>query len=144
MDQQSLPPQQRRTFLLVMIAGVCAALAAATAWPVWRFLAPSSEDGAAAKVPVARESVEVGGAHFFNFRGRPAVVVQPTPGKFAAFSAVCTHLGCIVKWVPEKGEFLCPCHAGRFSTEGAVLGGPPPQPLESLPVTLADDQLLVG
>lgn len=144
MDEQSLPPQQRRTFLLIMIAGVSAALAAAAAWPVWRFLAPSSDEDAAAKVPVPRASVEVGEAHFFNFRGRPAVVLQPTPGKFVAFSAVCTHLGCIVKWVPEKGEFLCPCHAGRFSTEGAVLGGPPPQPLESLPVTLADDQLLVG
>lgn len=144
MDEQSLPPTQRRTFLLLMIGAVSAALAALAAWPVWRFLAPSSEDGAAAKVPVPRASVEVGAAHFFNFRGRPAVLLQPTPGKFLAFSAVCTHLGCIVKWEQDKGEFLCPCHAGRFSAEGAVLGGPPPKPLESLPVALAGDQILVG
>ena len=144
MDQQSLPPQQRRTFLLLMIGGVSALLAAAAAWPVWRFLAPSGDADAVAKVPVARASVEVGGAFFFNFHGRPAVVVQPAPGKFAAFSAVCPHLGCIVKWLSEQGEFLCPCHAGRFSVEGAVLGGPPPQPLESLPLTLAEDQLLIG
>jgi cytochrome b6-f complex iron-sulfur subunit len=144
MDQHSLPPQQRRTFLLLMIGGVSAVLAAAAAWPVWRYLSPRSDAGAEAKVPVARASVEVGSAFFFNFRGRPAVVVQPMPGQFAAFSAVCPHLGCIVKWVPEKGEFLCPCHAGRFAMDGTVLGGPPPQPLESLPVTLAEDQLLIG
>jgi len=93
---------------------------------------------------VARGEVGVGKAHFFNFHGRPAVVLQLKPGDFSAFSAVCTHLGCIVKWVVEKQEFLCPCHAGRYSAEGAVLSGPPPKPLESLPVAVEGDQVLIG
>ncbi len=144
MDQDSIPPAKRRIFLLTLLGGVGAVLAAASGWPVWRFLSPRGDEGGAEKVQVARSMVEVGKAHFFSFRGQPAVVLQTSAGSFSAFGAVCTHLGCIVKWVPEKGEFLCPCHAGRFSTEGAVLGGPPPKPLESIPVAIEGDQLFVG
>lgn len=42
----------------------------------------------------------------------------------AAFSAICPHLGCIVKWDEEKREFPCPCHASSFTIEGKVTGGP--------------------
>jgi nitrite reductase/ring-hydroxylating ferredoxin subunit len=52
-----------------------------------------------------------------------------------ALSAVCTHLGCVVAWQDQAGEFLCPCHGGRFSADGQVLGGPPPKPLETLLVS---------
>lgn len=80
----------------------------------------------------------------FSFNGRPAVLLQKAPGEFVAMSAVCTHLGCIVKWVEADQELLCPCHGGRFSTEGVVIGGPPPAPLELYPVSLQDDQILIG
>jgi len=59
-------------------------------------------------------------------------------------SAVCTHLGCIVQWQEEEDLFLCPCHAGRFAADGTVISGPPPEALETLPVTLEGDQILVG
>lgn len=144
MESTPVPPPQRRFFLTVLLGGIGAVLAAAAGWPVLRFLSPRAGEDEAEKVSVPRASLEVGSAHFFNFRGRPAVVLQRTPGVFAAFSAVCTHLGCIVQWLPEKGEFLCPCHAGVFSADGQVLAGPPPKPLESLPVTLDGDQVMVG
>jgi cytochrome b6-f complex iron-sulfur subunit len=127
-----------------MLGGIGLVISAAAAWPVWRFLSPRADAGKLAKITIPRADVPLGGAHFFSFHGKPAVVLQAGPGQFAAFSAVCTHLGCVIKWVQEKGEFLCPCHAGRFSVEGKVLGGPPPAPLEILPVSLVDDQLLVG
>jgi cytochrome b6-f complex iron-sulfur subunit len=72
------------------------------------------------------------------------VVVQPSAGKFIALTAVCTHLGCIVKWEADKGDFLCPCHAGRYASDGQVTAGPPPKPLESYPVTVAGDQVVIG
>jgi len=144
MDDVSLNNQQRRTFLGVLLAGITAVLGAVFAWPVFRFLAPREQTGASALVRIARKEIPVGAAHFFNFQGRPAVVLQPAPGSFVALTAVCTHLGCIVKWVDDKGECRCPCHGGRFSAEGKVLGGPPPQPLEAYVVTLEENDLVVG
>jgi len=144
MDDVSVNNQQRRTFLGVFLAGIAAVLGVVFAWPVFRFLAPREQAGASALVRIARKDVPIGAAHFFSFQGRPAVVLQPAPGSFVALAAVCTHLGCIVKWVDDKGEFLCPCHGGRFSADGKVLGGPPPQPLETYAVTLEENDLVVG
>ncbi len=144
MENHPISPSQRRGFLFVILGGLGAAVTAVSLWPIWRFLAPRKDTGELERVAVARANIEVGGAHFFNFRGSPAVVLQPTPGGFVAFSAVCTHLGCVIKWEKDKGEFLCPCHAGRFSAEGKVLGGPPPKPLESIPAALEGDQVMVG
>lgn len=144
MDPQTAPSLQRRQFLYIILGGIAALFTGLAAWPVWRYLLPVRGDDAGAKIPVDRREVAPGQAHFFNFRGQPAVVLQPSPGHFVALSAVCTHLGCIVQWLPDKSEFLCPCHAGRFSPEGQVLGGPPPKPLQILPLTIEDDQLLVG
>lgn len=144
MEDNPLPPSRRRLFLTMMLGGIGAALAAAAGWPVWRYLSPPGSAGGKGRVAVPRSRVEVGGAHFFQFRGHPAVLLQRSPGVFVAFSAICTHLGCIVQWLPDRGEFLCPCHAGRFAGDGKVLGGPPPKPLELIPVVLAGDDLLVG
>ncbi len=136
--------QQRRTFLGILLGGVAVILAGAFAWPIFRFLSPLEGGGEGSQVRVSKEQVKVGGAHFFDFQGRPAVLLQPSAGNFIALSAVCTHLGCIVKWVDDKGEFLCPCHGGRFSTEGTVLGGPPPKALETYIVNVEDTDLMVG
>ena len=144
MTQTTEKTSPRRTFLGILLGVVGLAISGAAAWPVWRFLSPRAGDGAQEKVKIPRSEVPLSGAHFFNFHGKPAVVLQPSPGKFTALSAVCTHLGCVVKWVPESSEFLCPCHAGRYSADGKVIAGPPPEPLEVLPISLADEQILVG
>ena len=121
-------PSQRRKFLFTMLGGLGALVGAASAWPVFRFLSPIAGGDVGAKVTVSRSEVAQGKAHFFQYQGKPAVVLQPTPGDFVALSAVCTHLGCVVSWQEQAGEFLCPCHGGRFSADGQVLAGPPPSP----------------
>lgn len=135
---------ERRTFLGIILGGIGAVVAIVAGWPLFRYLAPISKAGAEQQVKVPRQQIAVGGAHFFSYQGRPAVLLQPTAGEFVALSAVCTHLGCIVKWVDGSQEFLCPCHGGRFSSAGQVLGGPPPKPLETYAVTLAGDEILIG
>ncbi|MBY0491561.1 MAG: Rieske (2Fe-2S) protein [Gemmatimonadaceae bacterium] len=63
---------------------------------------------------------------------------------FRAFSSVCTHLGCSVGHDAEQKRFHCPCHHGLFDVKtGEVLGGPPPRPLDSLPVKVVDGEVFI-
>jgi rieske iron-sulfur protein len=64
-----------------------------------------------------------------------------------AFSAVCTHAGCIVSaWIADRHVLLCPCHGSQYdpARDGAVVAGPAPQPLPTLPVGVADGVLVVA
>lgn len=64
-------------------------------------------------------------------------------GSPEALSATCTHLGCTVKWNSDAAEFQCPCHGGRFSDSGEVLGGPPPTGLTRLQTGVRDGEVYV-
>jgi cytochrome b6-f complex iron-sulfur subunit len=57
---------------------------------------------------------------------------------FRALSSVCTHLGCITRYQPDKNLIACPCHGSRFSLDGEVEGGPAPRPLRWLQMSLSD------
>ncbi|WCM38810.1 ubiquinol-cytochrome c reductase iron-sulfur subunit [Thermus antranikianii] len=64
-----------------------------------------------------------------------------------AYSAVCTHLGCIVsQWVADKKAGLCPCHGGIYDlARGArVIAGPPPRPLPQLPLKVEEGVLVAA
>lgn len=63
-------------------------------------------------------------------------------GELYAISAVCTHLGCIVKR-QEDGRFLCPCHGSAFAANGKVIMGPAPRPLDWPELSVAPDRRLV-
>jgi cytochrome b6-f complex iron-sulfur subunit len=134
----------RRKFLVISLGALGALLTGIASYPLFRYLSPRQTGGEKGLVTITRAQVGVGQAHFFQFRGHPAVVLQRAPGVFVAFSAICTHLGCIIRWLPEKGEFLCPCHAGRYAGDGKVLGGPPPKPLQTIPIALSGVNLLIG
>lgn len=78
--------------------------------------------------------VPAGSAVNFQEAGNPAVLVHLKDGKFAAYSAVCTHQGCTVAY--QNGQLFCPCHGSVFdpSKGGTVLSGPAPSPLPRIPV----------
>lgn len=60
---------------------------------------------------------------------------------FRSLSAICTHLGCIVKQV--QNGFQCPCHGSKFDASGNIVAGPAPKPLEWLKVDMAPDGQLI-
>lgn len=72
--------------------------------------------------------------------GRNVFVFHDEKG-FYAISAVCTHLGCIVR--QASAGFNCPCHGSRFDSVGRVIGGPAPRPLDWYALFLAPDGQLV-
>ncbi len=59
-------------------------------------------------------------------------------------SATCSHLGCLVNYSKEKGEFICPCHGGRYDLNGRNIAGPPPAPLGRIPARIDNGTVLVG
>ncbi|CAG0953244.1 partial cytochrome b6-f complex iron-sulfur subunit, partial [Anaerolineae bacterium] len=70
-------------------------------------------------------------------------LVRQQDGGFLALYHKCTHLGCAVPWNPEKGQFICPCHASAFESTGQVINPPAPRPLDRFPITLVEGQVKV-
>ena len=73
--------------------------------------------------------------------GSKVVLTQPTEGDFKAFSAVCTHQGCIVE-SSSDGEIPCPCHGSRFSLDdGSPQSGPASSALAPVEITVDGDSI---
>jgi Rieske Fe-S protein len=94
---------------------------------------------------IADESkVAPGSAVPFKDSGNPAVLVHLKNGDFVAYSAVCTHQGCTVKY--KGGQLACPCHGSVFDpAKGAeVVAGPAPSPLPKIPVKVEGGEVVRG
>jgi glycine/D-amino acid oxidase-like deaminating enzyme/nitrite reductase/ring-hydroxylating ferredoxin subunit len=51
-------------------------------------------------------------------------VYRDEAGAVHVYSAVCPHMGCVVRWNGEEKTFDCPCHGSRFTRDGVVINGP--------------------
>ena len=67
--------------------------------------------------------------------GAPAYLIR-RGDSVRMLSATCTHAGCLVTWQKQRSQLVCPCHGGTYDGQGAVLSGPPPRPLDQLPVNI--------
>ncbi|WP_030197776.1 Rieske (2Fe-2S) protein [Streptomyces sp. NRRL S-87] len=133
----------RRTVLkgAAALAGAAGAGAALTA------CSGGGDGGASAALssPVdlgAADAVPVGGAKLY--REQKLIVSCPAKGQYKAFSATCTHAGCVLDKV-EDGEGSCPCHGSRFdAATGKVVQGPAAEPLPEVPVKAEGGKLIAG
>ncbi len=123
----------RRRVLQLLMGGSTAVLAGMAAAPVASYLRPLALPEAEA-VAAIDDSLGLWEARQVVVAGRPVLVVRTNEG-VRAFSAICTHLGCVVKWRKGRREFFCPCHGARFDAEGRVRGGPAPRSLARLEVS---------
>ncbi len=75
----------------------------------------------------------------------PVIVVNTEAGGLKAFSAICTHLACIVYWHEQRQVIQSPCHDGRFNPlNGSVIFGPPPRPIPPYEMEIVDGEVYIG
>ncbi len=134
----------------IVLAGLGAPLAAilaAFAWPpvrpggtaAWRRAARL--DDLTPGVPYRAVVSHPREQGWYRERARAVVyVLWDGRNRVRALSAVCTHLGCRVRWDPEVRRYLCPCHGGAYDAEGTVAAGPPPRPLAALEARLDESR----
>jgi Rieske Fe-S protein len=148
----------RRTVLGVGIAGVGALGLAACGAGGTASTPPAAANGGAgggrssgsangpAGVRLAKlADVPVGGsaAAAATVDGDPVVVSQKDAHTVAAFSAICTHMGCTVN--AAGTQFHCPCHGSVYDAfTGAVVHGPAPRPLTKIQVTVSAGEIVTA
>ncbi len=140
-------PISRRT--VIINTGLAAAAIAGLSSCTNYSTAPASEPSAAASgssssaagpLTVKETDIPVGSGKIFP--DAQTVITQPKKGEFKAFSAVCTHQGCVVDAVTTT--INCPCHGSKYSiTDGSVVNPPAPQPLPPKTIKISGDTLTV-
>jgi Rieske Fe-S protein len=71
------------------------------------------------------------------------VIVAQDANGFFAFSAICTHAGCIVDAPASNGAIFCGCHGSRFDGNGNVTGGPAQSPLQHFAIAICNGNVYV-
>jgi Rieske Fe-S protein len=150
----------RRGFLMklgILFNGLAAMVVAV---PIVRFLLSSVSRGQAkgylSWVPLGDvTNFPQGQTRMATFRNP---LVMPTDGKtvdtacwvrrisgdqFQVFAINCAHLGCPVRWFPQSGLFMCPCHGGAYYRDGSRASGPPERGLFQYPHKIENGVLTI-
>ena len=136
------PVVDRRRVLQLIMSGASLGTAALLGFPAVSYLSTLEELEGSLEVDFDPTALGAWDSKLLILRGRPVSVVKTQDG-YSAVSAVCTHLGCIVKWKKGRRQFFCPCHGGRFDVHGRVLGGPARRPLAPLEVEVSAGKVVV-
>ena len=62
------------------------------------------------------------------------IVVHARDGGLHATSAICTHMGCTVRYDEKLGILHCPCHGSEYGLDGHNIRGPAKRPLKQYDV----------
>jgi menaquinol-cytochrome c reductase iron-sulfur subunit len=73
----------------------------------------------------------------------PCWVRNIDDSKFQVFAINCAHLGCPVRWFPQSGLFMCPCHGGAYYQDGSRASGPPERGLFEYSYRVKDGKLFI-
>lgn len=135
----------RRRFLDYLLGTSALATLAAIFYPIIRFMTPPQvvESTENSVVAAKLSEVPINSGKIFKFGNKPGILVRTAAGEFKAFSAVCTHLECIVQYRSETKQIWCACHNGQYNLSGKNIGGPPPRPLEEFKVNTRGDDIVV-
>lgn len=137
----------RRKFLDWFLGTTAGAFFLTLFYPVSRYLIPPrAEESTALSVtlPVKAQEVKLNSGQIFKFGSRPGIVVRTPEGELRAFTAICTHLACVVQYRTDLQHIWCACHNGHYDLNGKNIGGPPPRPLEPYEVNVRGEQVVIS
>ncbi len=137
---------KRREFLDYLLGTSIGATLLAIFYPIVKFMIPPLVVESAENSVVAGSVKElaVNTGKIFKFGTKPGLLVRTASGELKAFSAICTHLDCIVQYRPDTKQIWCACHNGQYNMSGQNVGGPPPRPLEEYVVNTRGDDIVVS
>jgi len=141
------PEGTRRRFLTWFLSTSVGLFLIAVLYPVSRYLMPPPLEESPARtvrLTVTPEEVKPNSGHIFKFGSRPGILIRTPSGELRAFSAICTHLACIVQYRPDLGHIWCACHNGHFDLNGKNMTGPPPRPLERYIIKVQQERIVVS
>lgn len=136
MSQINVAAPSRREFLYyIWAASMMLLVGEATAGLIW-FAMPRFKEGTfGSTFTISLEQVPpVNSSPINNTAGR-FWIAQPEDGLVMLY-VVCTHLGCLYKWVPTNHRFECPCHGSKFELNGKYIEGPAPRSLDRFQTTI--------
>jgi Rieske Fe-S protein len=135
----------RRRILDLIIGGSFLTVIVSIFYPIVRFVFPPKlPEASQIQINVGKvDDIPPNSGKIFRFGTKPGIIVRKVDGSFVAFSATCTHLGCIVQYRPDLGHIWCACHNGHFDLSGKVLSGPPPSPLQEFKVKIMGNEIYV-
>ncbi len=139
-----VPPVTRRDFLFKLGLGLNAIAAAFVGIPIVGYIASALFRPKAQQAWIALGKIAQfppGETRLASYRNPfttpwdgatadiPCWVRRKPDGDFQVFAINCAHLGCPVRWFPQSGLFMCPCHGGVYYEDGSRASGPPPRGL---------------
>lgn len=139
--------KSRRSFLNFLIGGSLTAFLTSVIYPVYRFLVPPKDIGAPTPTSIKDGTVDglkPNSGKIIKFGKIPVILIRTPSGKIRAFSAICTHLSCIVQYRSDLKQIWCACHNGHYDLNGVNISGPPPRPLAPFRVDIKGDQIYVS
>ena len=136
---------KRRDFLNILIGGGFFAWLISLLYPVFKYLEPPEiEEAKVSNVKIgAVEDMEKNSGKIIKFGNKPVIVVRKSDGEYVAFTAVCTHLDCIVQFRKDLKLIYCACHNGKYDLNGRNVSGPPPAPLEKYGIAIQNNEVIV-
>jgi cytochrome b6-f complex iron-sulfur subunit len=146
--QASMTPDSgRRNFLNWFLGTTAGAFLISVIYPLSRYLIPPQGEESSAHtvtLSIKPQDVKANSGQIFRFGSQPALLINTPAGELKAFTATCTHLGCIVQYRPDLSQIWCACHNGHFDLNGKNVEGPPPKPLEEYALNVRGDQIIVS
>lgn len=129
-------PSRREFLYYIWGASIALLLGEATAGFIW-FALPRFKEGTFGGVfNIAPERVPAGDAPPVNIPEGRFWVSNVNGEGLVVLYGVCTHLGCLPKWVDNNNRFECPCHGSKYEKDGLYIEGPAPRSLDRFPTTV--------
>ena len=146
MGQDTSQPISRRSFLNYLLGLSVVGWAGSVLFPIYEYfkIPPKRDDEPTSVVAASLKSLKPNQGVIFKFGSHPGILIMGIDGQLRAFSAVCTHLDCTVKYRPDLQKIHCACHGGMYDLNGQNISGPPPRPLTPYKVTQRGDDVIVS